>query len=761
MNRKLARVLLFLAPLALLSLSASAASIPVGYISFDVTIPTGTAAFDISNQTGPNSSLFPDPTWPIASSEHFDSTAFTLTVHFNDGSTTIFGPSYFTLAADLLSFDGGTIPIGGSIPQPTSATLTGTFLDTTITLNDGSVVTILPGFTATILPSSGLVLQDSDLAIINATSVTVSGVPEPGTLPLMLTGMLGLLLILARKRLPGGLRALGSGAGRGAMPLALLLLCLLLIPASQASAAVHLNVGTTPGSGVAGVTDANVTGSGFPSGTITPSNVQVLFSSLGCFFTSADPTKYATTTAISIKHILGTSNRVHFLIPGSLASGLYEVWITDSAAGDANFTSGNCSQIQVTHTNPTLAACVPSSSLGVLSPVKGPANVTAYVPNAAWDESFTGIQVVQIENSSGPLDPPISVATVGAINSCAANPATNEVVCVDKLTGVYELTGSTVNTILPSGSNATASFSGGTCENCGVVIDSLNNRAVISMGTSAGPGTSGQGVQLLDLATNTFGTPFEMNLAVSENPLIDPTRSLILTPGENPAGFGNSDFTLLQVGSGGTLTELSNPVVDPMSSGEFDSAGEDCSTGIGVSTDEFTGQLIFVDLKQALVPPTTPAGTWTAGPGNSALNVEEFPEFNGLSAGTSAVSIAQGSSHLGIVNGEFAGSTYGVILLPSTSGSGTPSAVDYAYAVLPPLPTGATFFNGLDPHTTTAYTSPNDGKAWGLLSNGYFALPTFLGKIDLACVLAQPRFGVTHTVIGDAASCVTYIPTGN
>ena len=73
--------------------------------------------------------------------------------------------------------------------------------------------------------------------------------------------------------------------------------------------------------------------------------------------------------------------------------------------------------------------------------------------------------------------------------------------------------------------------------------------------------------------------------------------------------------------------------------------------------------------------------------------------------------MAPGSAHLGIVTGEFGGNTFAVLQLPSTSGSGTPTIVDYAVAVIPG------FSSGFDPHTITAYTSPNNGKAYGLLAN--------------------------------------------
>jgi protein-disulfide isomerase len=94
-------------------------------------------------------------------------------------------------------------------------------------------------------------------------------------------------------------------------------------------------------------------------------------------------------------------------------------------------------------------------------------------------------------------------------------------------------------------------------------------------------------------------------------------------------------------------------------------------------------------MTQAIFTPGAPFGTWTAGPGNSALSITEFPEFEGLSAGTSAVAIAQGTSHLGIVNGEFGGNIFGVIQLPSISGTGTPCGCLLAFLASAILPISA------------------------------------------------------------------------
>jgi hypothetical protein len=53
------------------------------------------------------------------------------------------------------------------------------------------------------------------------------------------------------------------------------------------------------------------------------------------------------------------------------------------------------------------------------------------------------------------------------------------------------------------------------------------------------------------------------------------------------------------------------------------------------------------------------------------------------------------------VTGEFGGNTLTAIALPATSGSGTPAISDWVTCAIPG------FFNGRDPHTVTAYQSPN------------------------------------------------------
>src|ERR1039458_1983296 len=128
----------------------------------------------------------------------------------------------------------------------------------------------------------------------------------------------------------------------------------------------------------------------------------------------------ATTSASTITTIPAGSSvkRVNFQIPGTLAVGTYYVSLSD-AADPTPFTSSRSEEVAVTHTNATLSACVPTSSLGVLAP-SAPGPVTAYVPNGAWSSFTTGIQVVPVE----PVGIPTSVATPNVVNSCSSNPAT-------------------------------------------------------------------------------------------------------------------------------------------------------------------------------------------------------------------------------------------------------------------------------------------------------------------------------------------------
>jgi hypothetical protein len=368
-----------------------------------------------------------------------------------------------------------------------------------------------------------------------------------------------------------------------------------------------------------------------------------------------------------------------------------------------------------------------------------------YAPQGSWGFGSAAVKVVPIETSGGVGTgaAPTTVVTGSVPNSCSSNSNTGTTVCTGNNTDVFLLNGTTLTTTVNSGATAIQHFSGGTCMNCGVVVDSTTNRALITIGLDvAGTG----GYQFLDLGgTPSFEPVIPAGVGTSEDVSIDPVRQLILSPNESFENGGTSDYQIVNVST--STPALFNNTLSELGPQSWDSAGEDCTTGIALSTDEGTGNLFIADLTQAVFTPGTP-GTWTA---PSQLQV--FPEFDAFSAGTNGIAVAPGT-HLGIVTGEFGGNLEGVIQLPATSGSGTPAVVDWVAFTVPNLPTGEVqWAEGFDPHTVTAYVSPNSHKAFGVLENDDFS---FVAIVDLQGLLSAPRTG--H-VVNDPlpAGLVTFV----
>jgi len=162
-----------------------------GYMILGLDQTNHTFEFDVNNQTGPNSSTFPDPTFPVATTVGFNLAS--LTVTFADNSTLILPPSYFSLNSDGISYTGTPTSYNPSNPLK-AADLVGAFALTSWTLNDSSTATVDAAFSSLVTDSSGS-LQDTDFQYIQGIET-----PEPAAW-LFIAGAGALLLIMQRRLL--------------------------------------------------------------------------------------------------------------------------------------------------------------------------------------------------------------------------------------------------------------------------------------------------------------------------------------------------------------------------------------------------------------------------------------------------------------------------------------------------------------------------------------------------------------------------------
>jgi hypothetical protein len=378
-------------------------------------------------------------------------------------------------------------------------------------------------------------------------------------------------------------------------------------------------------------------------------------------------------------------------------------------------------------------SCQPSSSLSVL--VSG-TNVISYVPQGSWNVGSTGIVAVNVEGG-GLATSPTTIPTTSIVNSCASNPATGQTVCTANDSSVYVLqfaaSATSLAATLTSGGSGFIDFSGGVCTNCGVAMDATHNKAMIGLSIAGTPG-----FQFLDLAAATFEPPFatlssSLFPAISEDPLLDPIRNLLLSAAEN------NNYEIVDVTTSTSPAFFENPIPGFI---EADSSAEDCSTGIVLAPSEFSDpSLVFIaDISNPAFAPFTAGspGTW------SAPSQVQTLTGSSLAAGSSGMAVAQGT-HTGVVTGEFFGqSTLTAIALPATSGGGaTPAISNWISCDIGLTPDGFPWNNGFDPHTVTAYQSPADGHAIALIANADFftSSATWLARVDLTAMLALPASG--------------------
>jgi hypothetical protein len=366
---------------------------------------------------------------------------------------------------------------------------------------------------------------------------------------------------------------------------------------------------------------------------------------------------------------------------------------------------------------PPVGACEAWSRVSVLAIGR---DVVAYVARGTLDGPVaTGISVVNVE---GTRVAPTLIPTPDAVNSCASNPLTGRTVCTANDTNVYLLSGTTLDATLTSG--ADGSLPPFECANCGVTMDAIHDRALLGMNLSLGVG----GFQFLDLGSSpsfepAFVTETSFDRVISTGALVDPYRNRILSPTEGGL------FELIDVAPG------KSPAFFENLTGGTESAGEDCATQIaapgplsGLGPPE-PATFLMTDLSQATFTPGSP-GSWTAPLAYTTLAASGAGKWG-------AVAVAQGT-HTAVFSGaRNANQHFFALVMPATSGSGTPAPVDYVACDLP-------FATDFVPQSVAAYKTANGGDAMAVIVD---ASTSVMAVVDLTKLLDPtivPRTAAGH-----------------
>ncbi|HXN87599.1 MAG TPA: hypothetical protein VN867_16115, partial [Candidatus Binataceae bacterium] len=395
--------------------------------------------------------------------------------------------------------------------------------------------------------------------------------------------------------------------------------------------------------------------------------------------------------------------------------------------------------------------------------------VSALVPFGTDDaDPVNGANVV-IETASGTLPAP-TIITTDRMNACATFESTSNSICSGQGGSVdFIASGATSSVIKSDGDSGPANnYTGGDCAGCGIAADDF-----LGLGIFA----SQDGFQLVNPATESFSTPIPGNgEPVPVDFGYDPVGHRILSANydvTNVSTFTSSPplyeifnlyrsstevFDLLNpsaffaqpsrncLGSNGTTTYLNDLLPD--------SNAIDTSTNIAYVTFHSPApcfnnppeDIALFDLSQATFTTTGNDGGWNT-PGKQIMSL------TGLNlGGVTAISVVSGA-HLAVVSDQFSDLGYiGALQLPSTSGSGVPAIADWVDVRMPADPSGASWVNWHQPAGLGSYTSPNTGKAMGVIMN--FSEnssstpigPTYLAIVDLQALLNAPRDSTGHAV---------------
>jgi hypothetical protein len=320
-------------------------------------------------------------------------------------------------------------------------------------------------------------------------------------------------------------------------------------------------------------------------------------------------------------------------------------------------------------------------------------------------------QLVQVLPITSALLASIPMPTGYRPSATAASQVSKRVIVISYTAPDVQIIDATSNTVTatftaPVTQNVT--FGGITCKVCAVVVNPLNDQAIL--------GTA-QGYLMLDMTAGTFTA-----LAPSfpaENFALNPLNSsapYILSP-----AYAQNEIQILNLASNTVSSNVTLSLLNP------NTVALDVLTNFGVSAVPGSATQSLLNLSELQNTPPT----WTAS--NTLVQITGGCSAPPAPLPMLAIGVpigAQKGSNPVLLSAQPSGTCVAIEDLPLSTFFGPPdiTTIGYGHGSMPPTPDGAPFTNGSDPNAIATFTSVFDNKLYGLLVD---ANEDWIAKVNL------------------------------
>jgi hypothetical protein len=296
-------------------------------------------------------------------------------------------------------------------------------------------------------------------------------------------------------------------------------------------------------------------------------------------------------------------------------------------------------------------------------------------------------------------------------NATAASQVSKRVIVISYSSQDVQIIDATTNSVTATFTapvTQTATFGGITCKVCAVVVNPLNDQAILS---------TAQGYLMMDMTAGTFTA-----LAPSfpaENFALNPLNSsapYILSP-----AYAQNEIQILNLAINTVSSNATLGLLNP------NTVALDLLTNFGVSAvpGSATQSLLNLTELQNMPPTWTASNTLVQITGGCSTPPAPLPM---LAIGV-PIGAQKGSNHV-LFSAQPSGRCVAVEELPTFTFFGPPaiSSIAYGYGAMPSTPDGVAFTNASDPNSIATFTSVFDNKLYGLLVD---ANENWIAKINL------------------------------